>query len=270
MIIKVAIHSVPRSGSTWLGSIIDAHPNINYKFQPLFSYAHKGYLNVNSGLEDINRFFNRINTSEDDFINQNEAKSKGIVPAFSKSEIHCIAYKEVRYHHILENLLSKDPNIKVIGLIRNPFEVLYSWWQAPKEFRSDLGWNFTEEWLDASLKNQNKVEEFNGYSKWKEVALKFHDLRDRYPNNFRIVTYSDLINDPKAEMDKIMGFIGLELVDQQIKFIETSTSIDIKDPYGVFKKKRRDDRWRGHLPNEIVNYVKADLESSFLRIYVEQ
>ena len=42
---RIAIHSVPRSGSTWLGSIIDAHPvlfiNINLFF---LMHSRVGYL----------------------------------------------------------------------------------------------------------------------------------------------------------------------------------------------------------------------------------
>ena len=51
----IAIHSMPRSGSTWLGSIIDSHPHICYKHQPLFSYCLKGYLDETSDYEKIQK-----------------------------------------------------------------------------------------------------------------------------------------------------------------------------------------------------------------------
>ncbi|MDH5934310.1 hypothetical protein, partial [Vibrio splendidus] len=59
---KVAIHSVPRSGSSWLGEIINSSPQVNYSFQPLFSYEFKSYLNENSSLENINNFFYNLST----------------------------------------------------------------------------------------------------------------------------------------------------------------------------------------------------------------
>ena len=77
---KIAIHSVPRSGSTWLGNIFNSHPNVSFKYQPLFSYAFKDYLGSESDLEKINRFFKEIMKSDDDFINQKEGVEKGIIP----------------------------------------------------------------------------------------------------------------------------------------------------------------------------------------------
>src|SRR5690606_410177 len=161
---RIAIHSVPRSGSTWLGNIFNSHPKVAFKYQPLFSYTFKNALDEKSTKNDILNFYKNINNSNDNFINQKEGIVKGIIPEFIKRPplTHC-CYKEVRYHNILENLLEKDSTIKVIGLIRNPLSVIYSWLNAPKEFRKDLDWRVSEEWRYAPKKNLNKPEEFNGY-----------------------------------------------------------------------------------------------------------
>ena len=143
---RVAVHSVPRSGSTWLGSIFDSHPNVIYKYQPLFSYRFKEMLNTQSSKEDIQHFFLTISKTFDPFTDQIEAKQKGIVPSFKKHEIKAVVYKEVRYHYILKNLLKSDRNIKVIGLIRNPFAVISSWLKAPKEFKESEGFNLGVCW----------------------------------------------------------------------------------------------------------------------------
>jgi hypothetical protein len=172
---KVAIHSVPRSGSTWLGSIFDSHPNVAYRYQPLFSYTHKGVLTPNSSKKEIDTFFQDILYTTDDFVLQKAAIEAGKIPSFFKESPTHIVYKEVRYHHILSNLLEQDNEIIVIGLIRNPFAVIHSWLNAPKEFRKDLGWKEMEEWQFAPKKNLNKPEEFNGFEKWKEVRDLFFD-----------------------------------------------------------------------------------------------
>ena len=143
---KIAIHSAPRSGSTWLGSIFDSNPNVAFRFQPLFSYTHKSQLGNNSTAAEINKFFKDILNTNDDFVLQNKTKSDKAIPSFPKKEITHIVYKEVRYHHILENLLEKENKIKVIGLIRNPLAVISSWLNANKEFRKDLGWEELKEW----------------------------------------------------------------------------------------------------------------------------
>jgi hypothetical protein len=65
---KVAIHGVPRSGTTWLGEIINSSPKTAYRYQPLFSYAHKDFLTNASTKTEINEFFIRLLQCEDDFV----------------------------------------------------------------------------------------------------------------------------------------------------------------------------------------------------------
>ena len=261
--IKLALHSVPRSGSTWLGSLLDSHPNVVYKYQPLFSYAFKGFLDENSNSESINNFFDQIGRSNDPFINQTEGKYTGIIPSFYKHEPKVIAYKEVRYHHILRNLLLQDGNVKVIGLVRNPLAVLHSWLKAPKEFKAGLGWKFEDEWRDAPSKNLSLKEEFNGYTKWKEVAGLFLKLRMNYPERFYLLEYADLLNDTEKEVHSLMNFIGLGMDQQQVKFIGESKSMHNSDAYSVFKTKESDQAWK-ELPREIIDDVFSDLANTEL------
>lgn len=150
---RIAIHSAPRSGSSWVGQLFNSSPKVSFKFQPLFSYAFKGGLDENSSKNDIEIFFDEISKSNDDFLLQKDKVESGIYPKFDKDHmITHVAYKEVRYHHILENLLQQDSELKVIGIIRNPFSVINSFLQSPREFRRDLGWSELEEWRLASKK----------------------------------------------------------------------------------------------------------------------
>ena len=43
----ILITGVARSGTSWIGQIIDSSPEVVYRFQPLFSYAFKGFLDSN-------------------------------------------------------------------------------------------------------------------------------------------------------------------------------------------------------------------------------
>ena len=65
---NIAIHSVPRSGSSWVGQIFNSSQDVNFRFQPLFSYTFKDYLNQKSSLNDVNTFFDLINKSDDDLL----------------------------------------------------------------------------------------------------------------------------------------------------------------------------------------------------------
>ncbi len=265
---KIALHSVPRSGSTWLGNILNSHPQMSFKYQPLFSYSFKDYLDTESSNEKIQGFFNHIQVSKDEFINQKEGIDKGIIPLFKKDAIFThTCYKEVRYHHILENMLQQSNDIKVVLLIRNPLAVLQSWYQAPKEFRPEQGWIFEEEWLDAPKKNLKKQEEFNGFNKWKEASNLFLKLKKEFPNRVYIITYSDLLNNTIKETQKVFDFISLELVPQTIQFIESSMSLNHKDAYSVYKNKQADDNWK-LLSKNIIDYIANDLKNTILEQFL--
>ena len=64
---KIAIFGVPRSGTTWLSQILNSHPDVALRFQPLFSYGHKGSLCEYSSVEEIRIFFEEIFCTQDAF-----------------------------------------------------------------------------------------------------------------------------------------------------------------------------------------------------------
>ncbi|MAC94169.1 MAG: hypothetical protein CMC96_01575 [Flavobacteriales bacterium] len=265
----IAIHSMPRSGSTWLGSIIDSSPVVSYKMQPLFSYRLKGFLSDKSTERKIKLFKSKLLEIEDDFMDQIEKKNRGIIPNFKKKDVKYIAYKETRYHYILDNLLGKDENTFLVGLIRNPLAHLNSWMMAPKEFRKELGWRFEEEWRYANKKNENKREEYYGYEKWKEVAYLFHNLELKYPNQVYLINYLDFMLNTIKSTEKLFAYLNLPLDKQTLDFIESSKSKNVDDPYGVYRYKIKDDDWKRNLPKHIVDYVYNDLKESILEQYLK-
>lgn len=263
---KIAIHSVPRSGSSWLGSIVDSHPEVVYKYQPLFSYQFKGAINEASTESEIAHFFDQLYTSSDSFIDRHRQKESGIQPTFEKREERVLVYKEVRYHHVLENLIAKAEDLKLVLLIRNPLSVLSSWYKAPKEFRKDLGWEFNVEWRNAELKNDNLIENFYGFNKWLEATLLFEKLVKEYPDKCTIVRYIDLINDPIDTTTELFSFLDLSFEESTQLFLENHKNI--QDPYSVIKSKKTDDDWKDFIPSDIVEEVRDVLEKKNLTKYL--
>lgn len=265
---KLLIHSAPRSGSTWLGTIFDSHPKVSYKYQPLFSYAYKDYIQPDSSKEVIDAFFQSIAFSTDAFINQIDDKNNGIIPIFEKDEfVTHVCYKEVRYHHVLLNLLKQSPDVKAVFLIRHPLAVLYSWYKAPKEFRAEKGWLFEDEWLKAEKKNENRPEEFNGYIKWKEANHIFLKLKAMFPERVRIVSYASLIENPQSTVKMLFDFVNLSYDGQTEEFLIKSTTMHQQDAYSVFKEKRTDNDWK-QLPKAMISYIYDDLKGTELEYYL--
>jgi hypothetical protein len=266
---NIAIHSAPRSGSSWLATIFDSSEHSALRFQPLFSFSHKGQLHEESTAEEIEEYFDTILNTSDEFVLQTSEDRTKLVPAFDKKEITHLVYKEVRYHYILKNLLLRNNEIKVIGMVRNPLATLWSWQQAPKEFRTDLGWLMEDEWRFAPRKNLDRREEYNGYEKWKEVALMFHELKGLNPNRFTILRYDDLIRDTEALIRGLFDWCGLKLSGQTLQFIKESRNSSVKDAYGVYKIRDKDNLWINNLSDKIVHYVREDLKGSLLENYLD-
>lgn len=266
-LVKVAIHGVPRSGTTWLGSIFDSSPNVIYRNQPLFSYAFKSYLSEHSSKQEVNKFFNLLHDSDDDFLNQKELKEKGLIPTFNKNKVSHIIYKEARYHNILNNLVRVDEDVKVIGIVRDPRSVIYSWKNAPKEF--DARWDLMNEWEKAELKNKGKKEEFYGYIKWKEVALMFLSLKKKFPSQFYLLSYKDLLEHTELTTKQLFEFCNIKYGEQTHNFITTSKAKDMSnEAYSVYRTKLFDNSWKGILPYEISESIKHDLKGTPLELFI--
>lgn len=263
---KLVIQSVPRSGSSWFGQIFNASPNVNYKFQPLFSYAFKGYLNENSSKQQIDEFFKSIAISDDSFINQSEFKEKNYVPKFTtNSNYSHVCYKEVRYINILKNMFKQDNGVIGFGLVRNPFAVIDSFLRSPREFRKDLGLEELKEWNLAESKNQGKPEEFYGFKKWCEAIDIFEFLEKEYPDRFKIIMYSDLLGPKKYDIIKsCFEFAGLELSEEVDLFLNAKVEDKqiLQKTYSVFREKTDDNGWQNTLNPLIAQQIESSIKNT--------
>jgi len=265
---KAAIFGVPRSGTSWLAQIFNAHPDVVMRYQPLFSYQHKGRLTDKSTSGEILNFFNEIIISNDSFTLMNSDFHKSY-PRFSKS-VHPthIIFKETRYLNVIENLIRRCSDIKIIGIVRNPLSVLASWVSAPKEFNP--AWDISKEWRQAPSKNLDKTEEFFGFEKWKIATNNFLRFQDNYAEQFILVRYDQLRLDTLASARRLFDFLGLEMRKEVHDFISVSQSKHDSDPYSVFRGKADDNRWQNILPTEICEEIRLELHNSDLEQFLKE
>ena len=175
---------------------------------------------------------------------ESEDGTREICKEYAKKhpEITHIVYKETRYHNLLPMLLKNDPELKIIGIIRNPKSVMYSWVNAPKEFDLD-NWDFENEWKDAPSKNKGEIGEYFGYNKWKEFTYMISNLCVQYPNRVRIVKYTDILSFPSEKTKELFEFSDLPLTENTLDFIENKRNINNSDPYSVFRTNQTDQKW---------------------------
>jgi Sulfotransferase domain len=264
---KVAIFGVPRSGTSWLSQIFNSHPDVALRFQPLFSFGHKGAISESSSSDEVRSFFDDILHSRDAFALM-ESEMQINYPAFQKSQTptHTI-FKETRYHNVIENILIQCREIRIIGIVRNPLSVLTSWMLAPKEFMEE--WDILCEWRGAPSKNQNRPEEFYGFDKWKETTQAFLRFKSQYPQQFFLLRYDELNRLPLETTKKLFDFCGLNICEQVLDFLVASKSRHDSDQYSVFRASANDEQWQKVLPSEITERIIQELKNTPQGIFLQ-
>lgn len=253
----ISIHSAPRSGSTWLQAILESHPNIVTKYQPLFSYAFKNIINVNSTADEFNKFINDLCKSDDPFVNSKSnfhINNNINMPKYEKNNIATLVMKNVHHHNLIETFIKLHPSIKIIGLIRHPYAVINSLIHNINEYKQE--WLETNEWLTGKHKNIDQYH-YWGYLKWKEVNNIFQYIREHYPDNIYILKYEDLIDDPINELNNLFIYLDLPMTDSVIDYINKKSN-DIKSDYGLNKSYIVRNKWVSQLPDNILQYIKND------------
>lgn len=250
----VAIFGVPRSGTSWIGQIFNSSPHTAYRYQPIFSYSFEESIGAQSSKKEVQKFYEALLETEDDFVLQNKNISGNKTPSFSKAETSHLVWKEVRYLDIIENLI-ENSDTKVIGIVRHPCGVINSWHNAPKEFKKK--WNILEEWQYAEKKNKTS-HDFYGFEQWIEATELFLHLENQFPEQFAIQCYEKLAADPVVHTQKLFDFASLPFSEQTKSFINNSTSSSSTDPYDVFRKNKTGFEWINELDTVIINQIKND------------
>lgn len=265
----ISIHGTPRSGTSWLGKIFDSHPAVAYRYQPLFSYRFRDAITARSSTDEIEDFLHQLyEVDGDEFILQMPQSRRGAHPfALIKSASPAyLVMKEVRYHYVMQLLLKEVAGLKMIGIVRHPCGVINSWFKTPREYSPD--WDKMEEWREAPSKNEGRMEEYYGFSRWKELAYQFMQMERNYPHSFYLLKYEDLVANPIRETSKLFTFCNLDMNEQVHEFLRASHAAEINDPDTVYRTPDVADRWKIELDiniqNTIINEVSGTQLERFL------
>ncbi|MFT5635026.1 MAG: hypothetical protein ACI89T_000457 [Cognaticolwellia sp.] len=261
------IAGVARSGTSWLGQIFDSAVNVNFRFQPLFSYEFKNKVNEDSSALEFEQLLVEMHDTATPFLTQEDKRSSGQYPNFPKNKVRDhLVFKENRYQNIIEPMMRKVPTMKLVAIIRNPNAALSSWMKNQKEFPA--GSTPKDEWRYGDCKNQGH-EDFFGYYKWKEVANMYLDLADKWPDRVYLIKYEDLVNAPLLMTEEMFSFCDISMDKQTSDFLSLSTKSHDNSPYSVFKSKQVIDNWKSDFDPYITQEIFQDLQGTRLEKFIK-
>lgn len=268
--LRILLVSTWRSGSTFLGQVLQQHPGVFQHFEP-FSYA--GVKQIRSGSEAFQsqQFLHRLLEcrfeGEDVYLNYTRkhplemlGHNKRIWKPCSTSQRvdlcsnetfltqACNMFpiqlvKSVRLRLNLTQLFLGETrlNAKVIFLIRDPRATISS-------RRSSVGWCdnspdcSSPEILCSDLKEDLKV----------SAALE-----RLYPNSFTMVRYEDLANDPQIVLRKLFSFLGMDYSSDMEEFVTKHTESEVEKPWSIARKSAaRVSRWKEKLKSEEIEEIE--------------
>jgi len=258
---------MPRSGTSWLGQIIDSSPQVRYRLSPLFSYKYKNMVDELSSKSEYEKMFQGAYEAEDTFMNRSEEREMGYYPKFDQkdSDPVFLAIKMTRFHNLIDRMVKLFDNIKFVSIVRHPCGAIHSWLTTPSEFPHNA--NPMNEWRFGNCRKTGP-EEFWGFEDWKKVTHLHMKLEREIPDRFKILQYEYLVLNPYHQIRNIFDFIGLSYTAQTQQFIKMSQHRHDENPYSVFKDPSVKDRWVDELDIMIKTTIIQETENTDLKRFL--
>lgn len=233
---RTILFGVPRSGTSWVGAMLASHPDVAYRFQPIHSYTFDARLDSTSSKSEIEEFFEALARTKDPYVrNISHSKTDELVAEeFSPLDAHLVL-KEVHDLESIENCIITDSSARLLGIVRDPVEVLRSWINMPREW--DKNWKIEEEWWNAKKKNSEYAGNHFGVSQWILTTQKLQDLQRVNKDRVRIVRYESLIHNLDDNIAQILDFLGLPKSTDIEAFARKTQLGESSDGYSVFRGK---------------------------------
>lgn len=216
---QILISSMGRSGSTWLADLINFNNRFNLVFEPFFPgrvkeaipfgyYKYLDRASSDANLVDAARLLLSGNLKNDWLGTVRSRFRRGVL------------VKSIRTNLMLEWLKYQFPSLKIILLIRDPFDVARSWvrlnWsKIPFEDASDLDYIFKQSAVrefhplfERWSKNYESMTHFESVIlEWCVLNFIPLELLRYNPDHFLVVRYDELRKNPDRQLKAIFDYL---------------------------------------------------------------
>jgi hypothetical protein len=258
-----AITGMPRSGTSWIGQIVDSSPEVRYKMSPLFSYEFKNRIREGATRKDWEKVLRGAYRSENDFMNQTTRRRAGEYPTFAIKQTNppLLVIKYNRFQNLTEEMLDLLPEMKLLAVVRHPCGAVHSWLTAPKEFPPDA--DPLVHWRSGAAK-KSCYGDFFGFDDWCWVTRLHVRLAAERAEQVRLVRYETFVEDAERQTRELFDWLGLQYTEQTESFLQQSQTTSVPGDYSVFRSPLVKERWRSELQPEIRDAIFSELEGTDL------
>jgi len=220
----------PRSGTTLLRALFDAHPNVAIPLEStLIKELGSKYSHVREwDIKILKEFYNDViiqrwfNFWECDLIKL-KSEILGCIGEFTFSDLIKIVY--LNYHSYFNK-----SEIKFIGDKNPPFSTY-----PQKIFRlfPDAKYiHLTRDYRDNILSIM-KVDFEVPYLpllayRWRYAAIRIYQLKKKFPDQFYTMKYEDLVSDPENELKSLLDFLKIDYVPSILEFYKIKDKLLLK------------------------------------------
>lgn len=203
------ILSLPRAGSTWIQRLLASHSDIATVSEPwillpyLYSLRSEGAAaeyDHQTLVQAVEDFCQHMPDGRNTYLREIRRTILNLYAAVAPDSTRYFLDKTPRYHLIAEDLFELFPDAKFIFLWRNPLAIaasIISTWGNGK-------WNIFRYHIDLYKGLANLT-----------ATYKAHERRSIS------VRYEDLVANPKTELNRLCGYLGLDYHDAMLRDAET-------------------------------------------------
>lgn len=229
--LKIFVVGTGRSGTHWLGQILQSHPDIHVTVEapPIFTWATEMALDPRKKPDLLPRL-----------VRQYEFEHRAVAPRHYADKSHPNIWQA-------EDLAARLPDAVFLGIQRNPFATVASMLQHPGVLAWHERWHAfptPNRFLGITADNQADYASLPPAVKcalrWRSHALRMDELRAVLGGRLLIIRYEDLIVAGPREAARLTDFLRL--------------SVPIPPPSANSGSL---DRWRQELPAEVQRQIAS-------------
>ncbi|XP_046471357.1 carbohydrate sulfotransferase 5-like isoform X1 [Neodiprion pinetum] len=266
--IRSVIITTWRSGSTFLGDVLTAHPGVFYHYEPLLDFdivQIRGPPLASQALRNLKALLNCEYEDLDHYIQFGRGHS-WLLNHNSPLWKQCQAHRRICYNHrflsgmcklfpfqsmklvrlrlrVAQQLLADEKlAVRLILLVRDPRGTLQS--RKHRSFCRE-----SPDCSDPSLLCADMVSDYN-------AAV---ELQRKYPSTFRVIRYEDLAVEPYKHVEELFKFYGLDFHPSVKRFLDTHTKNDVGGVSSTYRNsKAAPFHWRADLEFEEVEEIQRN------------